>query len=153
MIERITNPEKFEKAVNNIFDSLDIDSEENPYYQIIPNDRQSFIKAYSHKGLLAQNVFAWGNLNNLGEYDAGILFVRQPDAKLNKVFFTEQVWLSNNPKVGFKLMATALEFARNQGFEYIRMGAAVKSPAYEKVKKFYKKMGFLLEAESYIAKL
>jgi hypothetical protein len=153
MIERITNPEKFEKAVNNIFDSLDIDSEENPYHQIIPNDRNSFIQAYSHKGLLAQNVFAWANLNNLGEYDAAIVFTRENDPRLNQVFFSEIIWLSNNGKVGFKLLATALKFARSQGFEYIRMGASVKSPSYEKVKKFYGRMGFLLDSENYVAKL
>ena len=153
MIDRITNPEKFKKVVNNLFDRLDVDSKENPYHQIIPNDRNSFIQAYAHRGLLAQNVFAWANLNDSNEYDAGIVFARQSDPRLNQVFFSEIVWLSDNPKVGFKLLMTALKFAREKKFEYIKMGASVKSPAYENVKKFYKKMGFLLDSESYIAKL
>ena len=153
MIERITNPEKFKKATNDIFDRLKVDAEENPYHQLIPNDRESFIKSFAHKGLLVNNVFAWANLNSSSEYDAGIVFSRNVDPRLGKTFFTEITWLSDNPKVGFKLLMTALNFARSQDFEYVSMGASVKSPAYENVKKFYKKMGFLLDSESYIAKL
>ena len=67
--------------------------------------------------------------------------------------FSEYIWLSANPKVGYKLFATAIKFARNNGFENISMGISEKSPKKDKVKSLYKRLGFIKVSESYIAKL
>ena len=138
MIKRITDPEEFKKATNDIFDLLNADAKENPWHQLLPNNKQSFINAFAHKSLLAFDVFAWANLNHeRHKYDAAIIFVRQRNERYGEEFFAEHTWLSANPKIGFKLFAKALEFARENDFKYISMGCSVKSPNAETVKKFY----------------
>jgi GNAT superfamily N-acetyltransferase len=54
---------------------------------------------------------------------------------------------------GFKLLSTAIKFARKKEFKYIIMSTAVKHPKSEKISRFYERMGFLKDSITYIAKL
>lgn len=153
MIQRIIDPEEFKKATNDIFDLLNVDAEENTWHYLIPNNRKSFIDAFAHKALLSFDVFAWANLNDQGKYDAAIVFIKQRSERYGVDIFCEHTWLSGNPKVGFKLFATALKFARDNNYEYICVSRSLKSPNADNVERFYNKMGFIKDTETYIAKL
>jgi len=153
MIERITNPERFEMVVNDISDLLEVDSGDNKWHELVPNNRESFISAYAHKGLLAHKVFAWANKNKKNKYDALIVFLETLDPRSGEKMFVENVWLSGNPKVGAKLFFKAIDFARKSGYKYITAGRSVKSPNSESVKRFYEKLGFIKDSESYIAQI
>lgn len=153
MIKRVINPEEFETATNEIFDFLDVDSEENQWHFLIPNNRESIIKAFAHKSLLINDVYAWVNVNEQGKYDAAIIFLRNRSERYGVEIFTEHTWLSGNPRVGIKLFKTAVKFAVDNGFKYISSSCSVKSPNADSVRSFYEKMGFLKDTETYIAKL
>ena len=153
MIKRIVSAGEFNKAVDDVSSYLNLNEESNNYYHLLPNNPDTLKKAFGHDKMLAFNVFVWANLNNLGKYDAGVIFVKDKSPKHGQEIFSEYIWLSANPKVGYKLFATAIKFAKNNGFEYISMGISEKSPKKEKVKKLYKRLGFIKSSECYIAKL
>jgi len=153
MIKRIINTKQFVKAVDDISNYLDLNEESNNYYHLLPNSPDTLKKAFGHDRMLAFNVFVWANLNEQDKYDAGIIFLREKSPKHGVDVFSEYIWLSANPKVGYKLFATAIKFARDSGFENICMGISEKSPKRDKVKKLYKRLGFIKASESYVAKL
>jgi len=153
MIKRIVSSEQFSKVVDNVSDYLNLDDESNNYYHLLPNNGESLKQAFGHDKMLAFNVFVWANLNDQNKYDAAIIFLKDRSPKHGVELFSEYIWLSANPKVGYKLFATAIKFARDNGFEYIQMGISENSPTRHKVKSLYGKLGFLKASESYIAKL
>jgi GNAT superfamily N-acetyltransferase len=56
-------------------------------------------------------------------------------------------------QMGYKLFKEATDFARQQGFKYITMCRVMKHPHSHGVMKFYEKMGFVKDVETFIAKL
>ena len=153
MIKRIISRQHFNKAVDDITEYLQLKEESNNYYHLLPNNVDTLKKAFGHDKMLTYNVFVWANLNDQQKYDAGIIFLKDTSPKHGVEVFSEYIWLSANPKVGYKLFATAIKFARNNGFENISMGISEKSPKKDKVKSLYKRLGFIKVSESYIAKL
>ncbi len=153
MIKRIIHAKEFCKAADDISDRLDLSNPDNTYHYLLPNGVDSLKQAFGHDKMLAFNVFVWANLNDSGNYDAAILFIKDKGPRHGREIFSEYIWLSDNPRVGYKLFATAIKFARDNKFEYIQMGCSEKSPSRDKVKKLYNKLGFIKDSESYIAKL
>lgn len=153
MIKRIVKADEFSKAVDDVCSYLSLNEESNNYYHLLPNNSDTLKKAFAHDRMLAFNVFVWANLNEDNKYDAGIIFIKDKSPKHGVDVFSEYIWLSANPKVGYKLFATAIKFARDSGFENILMGISEKSQKKEKVKSLYRRLGFIKASESYIAKL
>ena len=153
MIKRIVTADEFCKAVDDVSDYLSLNEEANNYYHLLPNNTDTLKKAFGHDRMLVFNVFVWANLNEDNKYDAGIIFLKEKSPKHGVELFSEYIWLSANPRVGYKLLATAVKFARESGYENILMGISEKSPKKDKVKKLYRKLGFIKGAETYIAKL
>ena len=153
MIKRIVTADEFCKAVDDVSDYLSLNEEDNNYYHLLPNNTDTLKKAFGHDKMLVFNVFVWANLNKDNKYDAGIIFIKEKSPKHGVETFSEYIWLSANPTVGYKLLATAVKFARESGYENILMGISEKSPKKDKVKNFYRKLGFIKSAETYIAKL
>ena len=153
MIKRIVSADEFYKVVDNVSSYLDLNEESNNYYYLVPNNGDALKKAFGHDRMLAFNVFVWANLNNLGKYDAGIVFLKDKGPRHGLEIFSEYIWLSSNPHAGYKLLATAIKYARDNGFEHIQMGCSEKSPNKDKVKSLYRRLGFIKDSESYIAKL
>lgn len=153
MIQRIVNSDQFCKAVDDLTGYLDLSEEGNNYYHLLPNNGESLKQAFGHDQMLAFNVFVWANLNSENKYDAGIIFLKDRNPKHDVEIFSEYIWLSANPRVGYKLFATAIKFARESGFEYISVGSSERSATKDKVRKLYKRLGFLKNSENYIAKL
>jgi len=153
MIKRIINEEQFIQAADDISDYLNLKGEDNTYHYLLPNGVESMKQAFAHDKMLAFNVFAWANFNSEGKYDAAIMFLKDKGPRHGLEIFSEYVWLSANPRAGYKLLATAIKYARDKGFSHIQMGCSEKSPNKNKVKSLYRRLGFIKDSESYIAKL
>ena len=69
------------------------------------------------------------------------------------VNFAEYIWLSKNALAGRRLLAKALNFAREKEFKYVTMSCSLANPKAPKVGRFYERMGFIKDTETYIAKL
>jgi len=82
-----------------------------------------------------------------------IAFINHKNEKFGEEIFSEYFWMSSNPKAGYKLLATALKFAKEKEFKYVVMNCVSAHPKAKKIARFYKKMGFVKDSESYIAKL
>jgi hypothetical protein len=150
-IQRITNPVDFCCLIDDLgglFSIEDISSG----HQLLKHNAETIKASFGHAQLLNWDLFVWGNKNN-NHYDSCIMFYNDKSAKFGSRIFSEFLWLSKNPKVGYKLFKTAVDFARKQNFEFISMSTVVKHPKHEKIKSFYEKMGFLKDSETYISKL
>jgi hypothetical protein len=150
-IKRITNPEEFKVVLDDLmelFKQDDVDAA----HQLLSHSVESIKNAFSHKSILAWDFFLWANFNG-SKFDAIIAFVNDKNVKFNESIFSEYLWLSKNPKVGYKLFSTAIKFAKANDFKYISMNTVVKHPKHEKIKSFYTKLGFLKDSETYISKL
>lgn len=151
MIKRILDPEDFKILINDISDAFDFENKENGHYFLI-HDKQSIINNFGNKYILAWDVFVWANFNGKN-YDSLIIFLNEKSIKFNESIFSEFLWLSKNPKLGYKLFKEAVNFAREKKFKYICMSRVYKHPKSEKVKNFYEKMNFIKDSEIFIAKL
>lgn len=151
MIKRITNPDEFKILADDIM-SLFEEENHNAGHELLKHDISSMKESFSHSSILTWDFFVWANHNGQN-FDAVIAFVNDKNVKFNELLFTEYIWLSKNPKIGYQLFRTAIKFAKEKGFKYIVMSTVTKHPKHEKIKDFYKKMGFLKDSETYIAKL
>lgn len=152
MIKRITNPAEFKRLLDDIFDLFEYENE-NEGHHFVRHNKEYISNSFANKHLLVWDFFVWGNLNKHNKFDATIAFSNQKNEKLGERIFSEYIWLSKNPKMGYKLLATALKFAKEKEYKYINMNCVMAHPKAEKIARFYKKMGFVKDSESYIAKL
>ena len=152
MIKRITNPLEFKKLLDDIFLLFEYENEEEGHF-LVKHNKEYILNAFGDKNILAWDFFVWANLNEHNKFDAIIAFVNHKNEKFGEEIFTEYIWLSKNPKVGYKLFATAIKFAKEKEFKYIQMGRVMSHPKSDKVARFYERMGFVKASESYIAKL
>ena len=151
MIKRITNPAEFKKLMDDIFDLFYHENENEGHF--LKHNKEYIVNAFANKGILAWDFFVWANLNKAGKFDSIIAFLNHKNEKFGEEIFSEYLWLSKNPKVGHRLIGTALKFAREKEFKYVTMSCVTAHPKSEKVDRFYKKMGFIKDSETYIAEL
>lgn len=151
MIKRILDPEDFKNLINDVNSLFEFENENQGHF-FLKHNAESIINSFSNKLILAWDIFVWGNYNG-SNYDALIIFVNDKSVKFGEPIFSEYLWLSKNPKAGYKLFKTATEFARQKGFKYITMNTVMKHPDSYGVANFYKKMGFIKDSESFISKL
>tara|TARA_R110002020_G_scaffold5685_2_gene23386 strand:- start:391 stop:849 length:459 start_codon:yes stop_codon:yes gene_type:complete len=152
MVERITDPDKFKKVVNDIYKFFN-EKDKTQFHKFLPHDKDCIIACFSNKKILLWDFFVWANLGKDENYDAVIAFINNKNEKFGKNIFAEYIWASNNPKVSFKLLGKAMEFAKKQQFEYVSMSAVTESKKFDKICNFYKRMGFVKDSETYIAKI
>ena len=152
MIKRVTNPQEFQRSVDNIFDLFRFENE-NEGHTFLKHDKEYIVNAFADERLLSWDFFVWVNLDRGNKCDAMIAFLNHKNEKFGKEIFSEYIWLSKNPRVGYKLLATALKFAREKEFKYVTMSRVMAHPKSSKVARFYEKLGFVKDSETYIAKL
>ena len=152
MIKRLTSPQDFNKCITDLSDLFESENKKQGHY-FLKHDKGHIINAFSHSQILAWDFFVWANINKNGTCDAMIAFLNNKNEKFGESIFSEYLWLSKNAKVGYKLLAKALAFARKKEFKYVTMSAVCNNPSFDKVTRFYRKMGFLKDSETYIAKL
>jgi len=152
MIKRITDPKKFEKAADEIFDLFDYENYNESHELGLVHDKESILNNLNNKVLLNWDFFVWINEED-GVCDAMIAFIRDRNIKFGVQIFSEYIWLSKNPKVGYKLFREAASFARSQGFEYMSVSSTAKVKTSKKLEKFLYKVGFLKDTTNFITKL
>ena len=152
MIKRITNPKEADVLAKDIRDIFTSSDDYNLGHHFLDHDVDSILSVLNNKESLFWNCFVWANEEN-SKFDSIIVFLRSNDMKFGVEIFSEFLWLSKNPKVGYKLLKTATDFARKNGFKYISMSHTEKNPQKEKLSRFYEKLGFRRDCVSYIAEL
>jgi hypothetical protein len=147
MIKRILNPNDLKKL------SADI-AELNPRndYNFVTYNLESLYHGFAHKSVLAWEFFVWANLQN-DKYTGYIAFLNHKSQVFNEKVFQEYGWFSSDKKSGYKLLVTALKFAKDKKFDCVAMSSVVDSPKHKKLNRFYEKMGFKADSLTYIAKL
>jgi hypothetical protein len=151
MIKRILDPEEYKKVIEDI-DELFIFENENQSHYYLKHSKDSITNNFANKYILAWDVFVWANFNG-EKYDALIIFINDKSVKFNESIFTEFLWLSKNPKAGYKLFKEAIKFAKEKEFKYICMSRVYKHPNSYQVKNFYEKMDFKKDTQTFIGKL
>ena len=152
MIKRILDPKEFKTLLDDIFPLFDMENEKQGH-ALLKHNKEYIFNAFGDKSILAWDFFVWANKNNSGKFDAVIAFLNNKNEKFGKEIFAEYIWLSKNPRVGQKLLGIAMKFAREKEFKYVMMSCVEAHPKSRKVANFYKKMGFIKDSETYIAKL
>ncbi len=151
MIKRILNPDEFKILIDDMSDLYDFENENQGHF-FLKHNKDSIKNNYGNKFILAWEFFVWANHDG-HKFDSMIAFVNDKNAKFEEKIFSEFLWLSKNPKAGYKLFKKALDFARDKEFTYITMSSVCKHPNSYQVKRFYEKMGFIKDTEIFIAKL
>lgn len=152
MIKRITDPRDFFYVIDDISD-LFHDFDKNFGHQCgLEYNKDSIKNNFGITSLLVHNIFVWANERN-GKYDSVCIFKRNRSVKFGEEVFEQFLWLSKNPKVGFKLFKKAVSFARENNFKYISTYNTERNPNSAKYKKFCENLGFLEDSTKFISKL
>jgi len=150
-IKRITNPAEFNRLIDGL-DRLFEYENQNQGHQLLRHNAETIKASFSHPSVLAWDLFVWANEED-GEFDSCIMFFNDKNAKFGELIFSEYLWLSKNPKIGYSLFRTAVKFAKQNNFKYISMSTVTSHPKHEKVKSFYQKIGLLEDTITYVGKL
>ena len=149
-IKRILNPVEFCRVIDDI--SLAFKDDLNSNYSLIKYNPESIKRAFSNPKFLNWELFVWANFNGK-IYDGIICFLNDKNVFFNEKIFLQKLWLSKNKKVGYKLFSTAIKFAKEKDFKYVKCKTCIDNTQSEKVKSFYEKIGLVKESETYICKL
>jgi len=152
VIKRITNKSDFKKVLDDLDDLFNYENQ-NEAHHFLKYNKEYIFNAFGEDSMLAWNFFVWANLNEKNKYDAIIAFLNHRSEKYGEEIFSEYIWLSKQSSMGYKLLATALKFAKEKEFKYVTMNRVMKHPKSDKVARFYEKMGFVKDTETYIAKI
>ena len=152
MIKRITNPEEFELVINDIYKLFLEDDEKNAHVLGLKHNKETIINSFGTSKLLAFDVFVWANKTE-NVYDSVGIFILSNNVKFGIKFLSEFLWLSKNPKAGFKILKEATALAREKGVEYITISSVNNHPKHERNERFYEKLGFVKDSTTFIAKL
>jgi len=157
MIKRITNPDEFAKLcddIDNIYSSGErANQEEDEGHAFDLRHKKEIIKnSFGNSQILAFDVFVWGNEEN-GKYDAIGIFIKDKNVKFGVDILTEFLWLSSNPKVGFKILKEATKLAREKNIKYMKISTSEKNPNSPRYERLYKKLGFVKDSTIFIGKL
>lgn len=152
MIKRVTDTKHFEKCADEIFELFDHENSHESHQLGLAHNKESILNNLSNNVLLNWDFFVWVNEEE-GKCDAMIAFFRDRSVKFGVQIFTEYIWLSKNPKVGYKLFREAVAFARSQGFEYMSVSSVEKVKTSKKLEKFLYKVGFLKDSTTFITRL
>ena len=147
MIKRILHPDDLEKCMVDIF-ALKPPN----YHNFATYNEERFFRGFANKAVLAWDFFMWGNIED-DKYNGYIAFWNDKSERFHESIFQEMGWFSSDQKTGYKLLVTALKFAKEKEFDCVVMSSMVGNPEHEKIHGFYEKMGFKQDAVSYIAKL
>jgi hypothetical protein len=148
-IKRILNPVDFYKVIDDISVLFETENDNNP---LLKYNIQSIKINFGNNKILNWDFFVWANFN--GEsYDGVICFLNDKDAFFGEPIFSQYFWLSKNKKIGYKLFSTAIKFAKEKDFKYVKCKTYIDNIQTQKVKSFYKKIGLIKESETYICEL
>lgn len=148
-IKRILNPIDFCKVIDDLSFLFE---EENKANHLLKYSPESIKLNFSNNKILNWDLFVWASFNGKS-YDGIICFSNEKNSFFNEKIFSQRLWLSKNKKSGYKLFYTAIKFAKEKEFNYVKCKTPVDNIYEEKVKSFYKKIGLIKQSEKYICQL
>lgn len=151
MIKRITNPEEFSKVIDDL-NELFLTENFTASHPHLFHNPETIKNCFANKYLLAWDFFVWANVEE-GKHDAMIAFVNDNNPKFGRRIFSEFLWLSKNPKVGFKLFREAEKFAKEQDFGVIAMSLVDRTPQSYQLRRLYGMLGFEKDCEVWTKEL
>jgi hypothetical protein len=152
MIKRITTPQEFQRLLDDIF--LLFDYENSNEGHMLSHNKEYIFNAFGNTHILNWDFFVWANENEESKkFDAVIAFLNNKNEKFGEEIFCEYIWLSKNPLVGRKLLGVAMNFAKEKDFKYVMMNCVTAHPKSKKVARFYEKLGFVKDCETYMAEI
>ena len=150
--KKIISIEEWKSVANDIANLFEEDNKRFGHAHDLKHDSDLIIKSLSHESLLIWNIHVWAHFNG-EKWDAIFIGIIRKSEKFNKKVMDEYLWLSKNPRAGFKLYKLAEKYAREQNCEYISMNVVENHPLSDKIKSFYKKIDFKKDVETYMKKL
>jgi len=152
MIERITHPDKFKKAIEDIDVLFEFENTNTSHVHGLKHNKETIINSFGNNKILSFDVFVWANYEN-GKYDAIGIFINDKSIKFGQTILSEFLWLSKNPKAGFKILKEATKFAREKNIKYISLSTVENHPLSKRNERLYEKLGFKKDCTTFIGKL
>lgn len=150
MIKKIINPEEFKEAIDSVYATFK-HLEENEGHVFFKHTPE-YVKSNWGNRCLLNTIHVWSNIDNF-KHDSIIGFHSVYDPRFNETFLCEFIWLSSNPKISFKLLKEAENWAIKNNYKYMIMGVVEKMPKKDTLVKAYNRMGFVKDSEQYIKEL
>ena len=117
LIKRIVNPIEFNSVIDDLNDLFHDENFKNGHI-FLEHNKESIKGFFSNQIILNWDFFVWANFNG-EKYDAMIAFTNEKSVKFNCKLFCEYLWLSKNPKIGYRLFKEGVKFAREKEYKYI----------------------------------
>lgn len=151
-IKKIVSIQELEKISSDLKDFLKNTDENYSHCLGLDHDADLITKCFSNESLLTWNVHVWGHFNG-EKWDGVFVGLIRKNEKFNKKMMDEYLWLSFSSNCGYKLYKAASEFAKKNGCEYISLNVVEGFSKSNKLKDFYKKIGFTKDYECFIKKI
>jgi hypothetical protein len=151
-IKKIITVEELKSLTQDLEEFFKDDNEKFTHAAGLKHDVSLMLSSFSHESLLTWNAHVWGHFNG-EKWDGIFVGIIRKSEKFNKKIMDEYLWLSKNKNCGIQLFKTAYDYAKNKDCEFISMNVIENHPLSEKIKKFYKLIGFEKDSESYIKKI
>lgn len=115
-------------------------------------DSDLLLSCLSHESLLIWNYHVWSHFNG-EKWDGIFIGTIRKSEKYNVKVMDEYLWMSYNLNSGINLYSNAYAYAKQQNCEYISLSLVDSHPKSNKLRSFYKKMGFEKDTEIFIKKI
>lgn len=150
-IKKIISVKEWQEMMKDIVEIFTVDDETAHQFGL-KHDTQLMIKSFSHETLLIWNMHVWAHFNGQ-KWDAIFIGSIHKSEKFGKKIMDEYLWLAKNSNKGYSLYKIAEKFAKQQKCEYITMNVTDLHPKSNKIKNFYRKIGYKKDSETYIKKI
>jgi arsenate reductase-like glutaredoxin family protein len=151
-IKKIINTEELKKISEDLKEIYNQDNDSYGHALDLKHDIDLIAESISHESLLIWNIHVWAHFNG-EKWDSIFIGITRKSEKFGKKIMDEYLWLSKDSSAGLRLYKEAVNFAKSQKCEYIFMNAVERHPLSEKIKKFYKAIGFQKDSEVFVKKL
>lgn len=140
MIERIVSPERFQQAIDDMYEAFAEIDKKNHHLNLV-HDPDSIKNALANQQLLRWRFPTWGSIGG-NNYNGLLVCEISHNIKFNKKCLNELIWVSKNKACGTQLFDQAEKFAKQNEIEIMAFSGILRSPIFDKLSWFYTKKGF-----------
>lgn len=147
MIQRITSPNAFCKAMDDMYEAFGEEDKVN-HHPNLPHDVPSIKNALANSKLLQWRYPTWGS-HSSGVYSGLLVCEMAYNMKFNCHMLAEVMWLSKDGTSGYKMFKEAESFAIKNNIKVLVFSAITQNPIFNKLDNFYLKQGFSKDSITY----
>jgi hypothetical protein len=151
MIKRILNPDDINLIAEDIFPVMEEKYQWYMDFSDISTNKESII-SHLRESVHSSNTVIFSNKGK-EKYNAVGIFNIQKDPIVDKLFLSEVMLWSDEPRVGFKIFKEACKLGKNLGCEFITMGSRESNPHKDRFEKILILKGLTKEASTFYMKL